>query len=616
MRSLSALPLVLLILSACDSPQSPQNHDWPVYKADSHSSSYSSLDQIDKTNVSRLELAWEFRTGDTDHTIECSPIVVDGVMYVTSPMLDLIALNAATGDVIWRFNPSDNGGTRQDGNRVNRGVAYWEDGADRRIYYAAGTHLFAVDASTGTSFTGFGDAGNIDLTQNLSRDAAGKPVSSSTPPTLFEDLLIVGSSISDGSGPNPPGDIRAFNLHTGDLAWTFHTIPHPGEFGYDTWPPDAWKTLGGANSWAGITLDEERGIAFVPTGSPTFDHHGLDRHGANLFANSVIALDARTGERIWHFQAVHHDLWDYDLGAPPNLVSFDLNGVKRDAVAQTTKMGHLFVLDRETGEPIFPIEEKPVPQSTIPGEKSWPTQPFPPQSLVYAKQGFTEADITDLSPEAAAFVKEKYFDPYGPSVLFQPPSTSGDLYMPQFNGGSDWGGAAFDPETGTLYVNASNEAEAMTMLPAPEDADHHYTYVGSGHEEIYDPEGFPISTRPWGTLNAIDLTQGGIAWQVTLGTYPELEKRGLPPTGTFNMGGPVVTAGGLVFIAATRDERIRAFDKDSGEVLWEYQLPFGGYATPATYMVDGRQYVVIAAGGGGKAGTKPGDAYLAFALGM
>lgn len=606
------LLIVFLIMAGC-APDPSLNHDWPHYKADKTSSSYSTLDQINKENVAGLEVAWEFRTGDTERrTIECNPVVVDGVMYVSSPTLDLIALDAATGEQLWRFTPEGNG----PGFRVNRGVTYWEDGNDRRIYFPATDNLFALNADDGTLITSFGDNGRLVLTENLTRDAGGKTVSLTTPPVIFEDLIITGSSISDNNYalPNPPGDIRAWDLHTGALVWTFHTIPHPGEFGYDTWPPDAWQTIGAANSWAGMAVDEARGWVFAPTSSPAPEHFGGVRPGQNLFGNSILALDARTGERIWHYQVVHHDIWDYDIASPPNLVTLNHNGVMRDAVAQATKVGMLFVLDRETGEPIWPIEERPVPQSEVPGEQTWPTQPFTTKPPPYTKHSFTEDDITDVNPEATAHVKEKYFDVLGPSQIFDPPSLDGGFYMPQFNGGSDWGGAAFDPETGMLYINANNEAESMHMIPTPAAANHDIPYIGNGHNEIYDPERLPVTKPPWGTLNAIDLHAGEITWQVPLGTYPKLEARGFPPTGTFNLGGPIVTAGGLVFIAATRDERIRAFDKDTGEVLWEYQLPFGGFATPATYMVDGKQYVVIAAGGGGIGGTPSGDAYLAFAL--
>ena len=338
-----------------------ESHDWPMRKADHASSSYSPLTQINKENVAQLELAWEYKTGDEKlYTIECNPIIVDGILYATSPMLNAFALDAATGEEIWKFVPTDAGPTRRDGQRVNRGLTYWEHGEDKRLYYPAGTYLYAIHAQTGRFITSFGEGGRIDLTQGLDRDIGNTPVSSTSPPTIFEDIIIMCSSTPDGMRATPPGHIRAYNLHTGEREWIFHTIPHPGELGYDTWPEEAWKTAGGNNSWAGMSLDVERGIVYAPTGSPAFDHNGFNRHGDNLFGNCILALDARTGKYLWHFQAVHHDIWDYDLACPPNLGTITHNGVQRDAVIQVTKMGMVFVFDPETGEPIFPVEERPV----------------------------------------------------------------------------------------------------------------------------------------------------------------------------------------------------------------------------------------------------------------
>jgi len=703
------LGLVVLIaaLAAPASSRSPrQGHrEWRVYGGDSAGTKYSALDQINRTTVAKLRPVWVFRTGDADResasTIECNPIVVDGVMYLTTPSLRAIALNAATGRKVWEFDPWA-GRTRARG--VNRGVTYWSRGRDRRIFYAAGPYLYALHAGTGRPIASFGEEGRIDLRQGLDRDVSSLSVTATTPGIIYNDLLIMGSAVGEGPEPSAPGHIRAYDARTGRRTWIFQTIPHPGEPGYDTWPPDAWKTVGGANSWGGCTLDEKRGLVLCGTGSAAYDHYGGNRAGQNLFANCILALKAGTGELVWYFQAVHHDLWDYDIPCPPNLVTVRRDGRLVDAVAQPTKMGHLFVLDRETGTPLFPVEERAVPQSDVPGERSWPTQPFPLKPPAYAQQRFTEADVTDLSSGARAHVL-KQLEKMRQGDIFIPPGVVPSVVLTQFNGGTDWGGAAFDPTTRVLYVNTSNEAEWISMVPSaergkitawqlgrrlyqatcshchgssPGDANakaslslanvatrlsrqaalavldegrgqmpsyrtlshvekkslvaflfgegknerveatlswaKEIPYVATGHNEFRDPDGLPANKRPWGTVNAIDLDKGAIVWQVPLGTYPQLEVKGHPPTGTFNMGGAVVTAGGLVFIGAAMDERFRALDKDTGRTLWEYQLDAGGYATPATYEINGKQYVVIAAGGGGKPGTRPGDAYYCFGL--
>ena len=593
------------------------SRDWPAYKADPASSSYSPLEQVDRSNVSRLEVAWTFQSGDEElYTIECNPIVVNGIMYLTSPMVRVFALDAATGDILWRFDPYSHGAPRDVARwaRVNRGVVYWSGDSEARILFTLENHLYALHAGDGSLIESFGRGGVVNLRQGLDRDIGNLTVRATSPGIVFKDLLILESTVGEGPGPAAPGHIRAYDVRSGERVWIFHTIPHPGETGYDTWPADAWQRAGGANDWGGLSLDPERGLVFAATGSPTYDHYGGDREGQNLFSDSILALHASTGERLWHFQTVHHDLWDFDLPCPPNLVTVTHNGQRIDAVAQVTKMGHLFLLNRETGKPLFPVEERPVVQSTLEGEKTWPTQPLPTRPPPYAVQGFDQDDITDLNPEAAAYVRENYLNKYGPSRLFDPPSLEGMIESPQFNGGTDWGGAAVDPRSGILYVNASNEPEMMLMRSVREEASHSTPFAATGHLEVFDPEGFPISRRPWGTLNAIDLNRGEILWQVPLGTYPELEARGYPDTGTFNIGGPLVTAGEIVFIGATRDLRFRAFDVRTGEKLWEHQLEAGAHATPATYMVNGRQFIVVAAGGGGKSGTAPADLYVAFAL--
>ena len=697
--------LCMFMIQACQQKPAIVQTGWPMYSADPTGSKYSSLNQINRNSVKDLKLAWKFHTGDARKspatTIQCNPIIVDERIYLTSPGMKLICLNASDGEEVWRFDPYEG----QISGGVNRGVTYWSAGDDKRIFYVAGAWLYAINATSGELVPSFGTEGKVDLYEGLDRDVRNMWVTAATPGIIYKDLLILGSTLGDGPNGNVPGYIRAYNVRTGRLSWTFRTIPQPGEFGYDTWPEDAWTRKGGANSWGGFTLDANRGIVFCGTGSPSYDHWGGDRIGTNLFGNCILALNAETGERIWHFQVVHHDIWDYDIPCPPNLVQVERDGKIIDAIAQPTKMGHLFVLNRETGEPIYPVEEVSVPKSQIPGEESWPTQPFPPQSLRYAQQRLTESEYTDLSPEATADIKAKL---KGKQLgdIFLPPSFEGAVTLPQFNGGSEWGGAAYDPITRHLYLNSSNELEWISMVEArPPDnislyqfgqrlygtycaACHGYgnprnpgspalsqikdlrtkeevlqqlmegkgqmpsftflseqernaliaylwdegkevqlnaevfkpslsadiPFLSTGHNEIKDPEGFPANKRPWGTLTSINLDEGRIVWQVPLGTYPELEKRGLDPTGTFNIGGLLVTAGGLVFVGASMDERFHAFDTETGEMLWEFQMDAGGYATPATFEVNGKQYVIIAGGGGGKPGTKAGDAYYCFAL--
>ena len=671
------------------------------------SSQYSALDQINRKNVHKLEVAWVYRTGDADlenrSQIQANPIVVDGVLYATSAQLKVFALNAGTGEPQWTFDPFE-GSYDLFGLGVNRGVTYWEHNGDRRILFAAASRLYAIDAGTGTPIESFGDNGSIDLREGLDRDIGDLFISSNTPGVIYDNLLIVPTRVSEGSN-SAPGHIRAYDVITGERAWIFHTIPYPGEFGYDTWPDGAWQRVGGANNWAGMTVDHGRGIVYVPTGSATPDFYGGARVGQNLFANTLLALDARTGERIWHYQVIHHDLWDRDLPAPPNLVTVTHNGTPRQAVAQITKSAHVFLFDRDTGEPLFPVEELEVTASDLPGEVAWPTQPVPTLPPPFSRQEFTENDLTDVSPEAraSAFARLTRVRSGG---QFVPPSREGTIVLPGYDGGGEWGGAAVDPQ-GILYVNASEMPWILRMvglrvdggvslgatvyaneclychgtdlqgdplgvypslvavssrmsrqaieaavtngvgsMPAhgylssdeleavvayisseqdgttPSESGVEATaasgiptsgYTSTGYIRFLDDEGHPAIKPPWGTLTAIDLNDGSLIWQVPLGELDELTERGLPPTGTENYGGPIVSAGGVLFIGATKDQAFRAFNTNTGALLWETELPAGGYATPATYAVNGRQYVVIAAGGG-KMGTKSGDSYVAFAL--
>ncbi len=699
------LAIALLVLFGCQDRNI--NDEWRVYKSDAASSSYSALDQINTDNVNQLKVAWTYQTGDPGSTIRTNPIIVDDVLYGVSPHLNVFAIDATTGTEQWMFEPfeEENARGRQ------RGLVYWEDeaGEDRRIFFSSGNWLYALDANTGSLLTDFGDEGRVDLNVGLRRDPDSISVKASSPGIIYQDLLIIGSSVGEGRNA-PPGDIRAYDVRTGEIAWTFHTIPKPGEPGADTWhiSDESLRQQGGANNWAGMSLDRERGIVYVPTGSPVYDFYGGNRPGKNLYGNSLLALDAATGERVWHFQAVHHDLWDYDLPAPPNLVTVERNGEEIDAVAQVTKQGFTFVLDRATGEPVFPIEEQPVPDSRIEGEQAWPTQPVPTKPEPFARQHLTKDEVTNVSPDARDAVLTELAT-HRNEGLFTPPDPAGTIVLPSTRGAANWGGAAFDPESGILYVGASELVGLSTVVkiggsPSPDEslfARGRNFYVqncaachgmdkqgqpptypslanvqdrlsteeilttirqggsqmpafpsitekekkalmtflskeeqpadpGHGAEEenvgsagglyvdttsyglFQDPNGYPAIKPPWGTLNAINLNTGEIVWKVPLGTHSTPSENMPPEAGTPTRGGAIVTGGGLVFIGATEDQKFRAFDKTTGEVLWEASLPAAGFATPATYVSDGRQYVVIAAGGG--RGTETEDSYVAFAL--
>ena len=710
MRFVTPSLVVLALGGALPSLPAAADANWSVYLGDSGGSHYSALTQLTPANVARLAPAWTLRTGDADprnrSQIQCNPLVVDGVLYGTSPQLVLFAADAATGVERWRFDPFA-GGAVEGGRGLNRGVSWWQEGNERRILFSAGKYLHALDPDTGRPIETFGEQGRIDLLEGLDRDVKGMYLAANTPGAIFRDLIIIGMRLGEGPGPAAPGHIRAFDVRTGKRRWIFHTVPHPGEPGYDTWPADAWQRVGGVNCWAGLVIDHARGLAFVPTGSASFDFWGGDRHGDNLYANCLIALDAATGQRKWHFQFVHHDLWDRDLPAPPVLCEVKRAGKTIAAVAQVTKSGQVWVFDRETGESLFPWREVPVPKSILAGEKSAPTQPLPLQPAPFARQQFTEAEVTDISPAARDAVLAR-LRAASPHVPFDPPSERGTIILPGFDGGAEWGGVAVDPR-GVLYVNANEMAWILTMVPAktgakpgsgaalyqqlcmschgvnregnaaqnipplgpvaqklkaeeilalfatgkgvmpsfgflPDEQKRALAdfllgtgvaptgdtaagkveptggggavrspYATTGYNRFLDPDGYPALRPPWGTLNALDLNTGEYLWKKPLGEFAALTAQGIPPTGTENYGGPVVTAGGVLFIAATKDEKIRAFDVKTGEKLWEAPLPAGGYATPATYAVGGRQFVVIACGGG-KMGTKSGDAYVAFAL--
>ncbi len=617
----SALATSILPTSICSASSGSQSgaREWRYYGSDPGGTRYSPLDQITRSNVRNLRIAWTYHTGDKRDrprtTIECTPIVAKGVMYVTTALLKVCALDAANGRLLWSFDPfqgSEYANPAAESIRgVNRGVTYWENGQDKRILFTAGSRLIALNARTGKAIPEFGDKGSVDLTKGLGRDISGLLYDVTSPGVVYKNLIIMGSEVGEGPDPAAPGHVRAYDILTGEMAWIFHTIPYPGEFGHETWEGDSWKTAGGTNDWGGMTLDEKRGLVFVALGSASFDFYGGRRLGQDLFANSVLALEAATGKRVWHFQAVHHDLWDYDLACLPSLVTVNHNDRRTDAVAQVTKFGRVFLLDRETGKPLFPVEERPVPASDVEGEKAWPTQPFPLRPPPYTRQAFTRDQVTNISPEAHAYVLE-IFKKVRSGSIFVPPSEQGTIVFPGFDGGTNWGGGSFDPATGWLYVNSSDQPWILTLVRAKAGAG--YPFSITGYNRFEDQEGYPAIKPPWGQLTAIDLNKGEIVWQVPLGEFKELTARGIPQTGTQNIGGSVLTGGGLLFIGATKDEKFRAFDKATGKVLWKAQLEAGGYASPCTYEVNGKQYVVIAAGGGGKPRTKSGDSFVAFAL--
>lgn len=675
---------------------------WRTYGGDDGNTHYSALDQINRDNVAQLAPAWRYASAagadlPASSELQVNPIAVDGVLYGRNPLYNVFALDAATGRELWRFDPP----LEHVGLSNMRGLTYWEKAQDRRILFTTGHLLMALDAATGTPIGSFGDAGKVDLRRDLGRDPEQVSINAPSPGVIFENLIIMGSAVTETAGA-APGDIRAYDVISGKLVWTFHTVPRPGEFGHETWPPGAWKTAGGANAWAGMSIDRQRGVVYVPTGSPTPDFDGSERHGANLFGNSIVALDARSGRRLWHFQAVHHDLWDRDLSSAPTLVTVTGNTGPRDLLAQASKQGVLYLLDRDSGEPVFPIEEVPVPGSAIPGERASPTQPRVTLPEPFTRQAFSERDLSAIDPATHAYVRRQFAQAQAFAYM-RPIGLQGTILFPGFYGGANWGGGAFDPATNLYYINAMEVphlvhmeavevdrgssfgvgelvfrkqcsgchgidlqgfypyAPALTDLARRLDrgaamrtvregkgrmmpfghlprheleavVDYLYArtagaqpargsdrgetetaYVFAGYHEFVDQRFYPAIEPPWGTLTAIDLASGRRVWQIPLGEYPELTREGVPPTGTRNYGGPVVTAGGLLIIAATSDEMLRIFDKGTGDLLWQYKLPAAGYATPATYAVDGRQYIVVTCSGG-KLGTPTGDEYIAFTL--
>ena len=609
------LTLLLLTTSATASESDRGAGEWHFYGQDAGGARYSSLDQIHRGNVADLERAWTYRTGDiakgSAHYAECTPLVVDGVLYLITPFSRLIALDAVTGGERFSFSPDPplDPGETTGGGLASRGVAYWESGAKRRIFLPVRDgRVYSIDIETWQPDPAFGKGGCLDLRAGLPE--GGDYFFLSSPPAICKDVLLQPYGIADSSKMlQNYVPLRAFDAHTGKPAWTFDTVPQPGQFGHDTWDGDSGKNRAGCNPWAPISADLARGIFYVPVGAPNSDKYGGDRHGDNLFANALVALEATTGKRLWHFQTVHHDLWDYDLPAMPNLFDIERKGETIPAVAVVGKTADTFVFHRVTGAPLFPIEERPVPASDVPGEWASPTQPFPTKPPAFARQAMTRGELHSTDP-AALPALQAAFDAFRAEGPYTPPSERGTVVVPGQLGGANWSGAAVAPG-GMMYVTA-NELPYITSVKASDDPDWPLGKNPSARHFL-DSAGYPAIKPPWGTVTKLDLAKGELVWQQPLGNFEGVNWDG--PTGTMNFGGGTVTAGGLFLAAAALNAKLHAFDTDTGAVLAEYPLEAAGQGAPVTYRgPDGRQYIALFAGGGGKAGATPGDYVIAFRL--
>ena len=578
----------------------PTYTNWSQYGGAASSNQYTPLDIVNKSNVAGLEAVWTYPTGGNS---TFNPLIVDGVMY-TAAQGSIVALNAATGEEVW---------VREDTRAGARGFNYWEseDRSDRRLMFLSGGMLTALNAENGEIVDGFGDSGRVDVRIGSDRDITTLRGQTSNPGRIYDDIFIIPLPASGARYDSAPADVHAFNVVTGELEWVFHTVPRPGEFGAETWPEEYLERAGGVHNWSEMTVDEEYGIAFIPTGTARYDFYGGNRHGDNLFANSLLALDARTGERLWHFQTIHHDLWDYDLPTAPKLLTINRNGQEVDVVAQPSKHGFLFVFERETGEPIWPIEERPVPQSDIPGEQSSPTQPFPTAPPPFARQSFTVDDINPFLPEEDQAELRELLENSRNEGLFTPPSFEGSIQLPGHNGGANWGSVAANPEDGTVFV-VTKELPTRLLItepgaggrggrggaPSPPPEDEGFTRYNSPVRFMTMTNGLAAIGPPWSQLTAYDLNEGTIRWQIANGDaagFPD----GTGSQGT--RGGPLVTGGGLVFVGTTTDRKIRAYDVDNGEVLWETEVFGAPGGVPASWEIGGRQYIAfpVADGNGG-----------------
>lgn len=626
---------IILALFIC-SPvicQAGDPGEWRYYGGDPGGMRFSPLTQIDTSNVARLRRVWSYHTGEVQpglrgnstnriQAFEATPLAIDGVLYFTTPSSRMIALDAETGSELWQYDPQASASKRR--SDPNRGLAYWEGPSpggkslEKRLLYGTATaQLIELDARTGKMNPGFGKEGVVDLREGFADQWPKSAYAMTSPPAIYRNLVITGAQVPEGPGKGPSGAVRAFDVRTGKKVWEFHTVPQPGEPGHETWEGDSWRDRTGVNVWSLMSVDAERGMIFLPIGSPAYDFYGGDRKGRNLFGNSLVALDAATGKLIWYYQMVHHDIWDYDLPAQPTLMTIRRNGKDIPAVAQVTKMGFIFVLDRLTGAPLFPVEERPAPRSEVPGEESSPTQPFPLKPPAISRQSITRDQLSNVTPESHRYCTE-LFDSTVTRGMFTPYGLTLTLVLPGTLGGATWSGGAFDPRTSMYYVNGNEQGAVGMMAPQPAGSPDRYrrTSKWGAYARFADPNGWPCVQPPWGTLNAIDLKTGELAWKAPLGIVDELAQKGVPPTGAPNLGGAIVTAGGLVFIAGTNDSRFRAFDARSGKELWVTRLEASGHATPMTYTGKrtGRQYVVIAAGGAGYFPQAASDALEAYAL--